>query len=123
VRISDPGVVAGLYTPEEIGDFAAEPARPAPAVASFSPPVIDAEVVSSAPPEPKASAEAIKALCAAMTAAGIRDREDVLAWCAERIGHAVASRKDLTASECAKCIDAARAPLPGQPEREAGEEG
>ena len=122
IRISDPGVVAGLYTPEEVGDFEARPVSvnaTAELKAEPTPPprvTIDTTAIPVEPPGPKASPDAIKALCIAMTEAGIRDREDVLAWCAERIGHPIASRKDLTVSECAKCIDATRAPLPGQPQ-------
>ena len=76
-------------------------------------PTIDAEVAQSQ--EPKASAEQIKALCAAMNGIGIKDREDVLSWCAERIGHSIASRKDLTAAECSACIDATRKSADDEP--------
>ena len=114
IRTAMPGVVAGLYTPEEVQDFSpmtnAAPATPAPAE---SPPVINAQV---APSGPKASSDQIKALCAAMKAIGIKDREDVLAWCAEQIGHPIASRKDLTVAECSACIDAAKVPAPAEPE-------
>jgi hypothetical protein len=82
--------------------------------AQARPTTINAEVVT--PPGPKASAEQIKALCAAMNAIGIKDREDVLAWCAERIGHPIGSRKDLTVAECSVCIDATKAPAPAEPE-------
>lgn len=106
IRTAMPGVVAGLYTPEEVQDFSpmqSAPALPVPA----APAVVDAEVV---PSEPKASAEQIKALCAAMNGLGIKDREDVLAWCAEVIGHPIASRKDLTVAECHTCINATAKP-------------
>jgi hypothetical protein len=122
IRISDPGVVAGLYTPEEVGDFDTKPQRTQTAreqPADESPKSIEAEVVPTS--EPKASASAIKALCAAMNDLGIRDREDVLSWCAERIGHPIGSRKDLTVSECSTCIEAAK--KPNTEDRQPGEEG
>jgi hypothetical protein len=87
---------------------------------------IDAEVVRSkpAPSEPKASPESVKALCIAMTALGIKDREDVLAWCSEKVGRAVPSRKDLTVSECSRCIEEARKPTTESSEdRKPDEEG
>lgn len=122
VRISDPGVVAGLYTPEEIGDFGATPppasAPQLPASAPAEQPPVDV------PSEPMASPEQVKVLAIAMTKAGIKDREDVLKWCSEKVGYPVDSRKNLTASECSKCIDAARAAESSQKsERQAGEEG
>jgi hypothetical protein len=125
IRTSMPGVVAGLYTPEEVADFDANPpanvnAIPAAPEPEHTKTVVTLDVsevpVDERPDEPKASPEAIKALCIAMNDAGIRDREDVLAWCATVIGHPIATRKDLTVAECSKCISAARAPLPNHPE-------
>lgn len=111
IRTAMPGVVAGLYSPEEVQDFSA-PVSLAPPPAG-TPTVVDAEVVQ--PQEPKASPEQIKALCAAMNGIGIKDREDVLSWCEERIGRKVGSRKDLTAPECSKLIDDAKAVKPSEP--------
>ena len=45
-----------------------------------------------------------------MNEIGVKDREDVLTWCAARIGRTITSRKDLTVSECSQCIEAAKAP-------------
>ena len=108
IRVAMPGIVAGVYTPEEVQDFAPMTSAPVQTTPSADPSVIDAEVVP--PAAPKASAEQIKALCAAMNGLGIKDREDVLAWCAEVVGHPIASRKDLTVAECSKCIDATKEP-------------
>jgi hypothetical protein len=57
---------------------------------------------------PLASKQQIAALCATMNGIGIRDREDVLAWCSQRIGRQVASRKGLTETECSSLINAAK---------------
>ena len=106
IRTAMPGVVAGLYSPEEVQDFSASASttNPPPLAAGH---VVDAEIVVP-PSEPKASPEQIKALCAAMSGIGIKDREDVLAWCEERIGRKIGSRKDLTTPECSNLIDAAK---------------
>ena len=119
IRTAMPGVVAGLYTPEEMQDFSPMPTGHAQqSVGVAAPPVVDAEVV-----QPKASAEQIKALCAAMNGIGIKDREDVLAWCAERIGHPIASRKDLTVAECSACIDATKMQTATPTKSEPGSDG
>ena len=110
IRASMPGIVAGVYTPEEVQDFLPISAQAQPTAAPAAP-VVDAEVV-----QPKASADQIKALCAAMNTIGIKDREDVLKWCAERVGHPIGSRKDLTVAECSACIDAAKTPAPAESE-------
>lgn len=57
---------------------------------------------------PKASKEAVKALAIAMNEAGIKDREEVLAWCSIKVNRDVTSRNDLTVAECSLCIDAAK---------------
>lgn len=106
VRISDPGVVAGLYTPEEVQDFA--PATSA----TVTQPIVETQTQENAAPvatEPVASKDQIKALCAAMNDIGIKDREDVLAKIAEWTGRKVGSRNELTKAEASKCIDEANA--------------
>jgi len=116
IRASMPGVVAGLYTPEEVQDFSPIPAGHTQQSAGVAAtPVVDAEIV-----QPKASAEQIKALCAAMNGIGIKDREDVLAWCTERVGHPITSRKDLTVVECSACIEATKAQIAAPAESEPG---
>lgn len=105
IRISDPGVVAGLYTPEEVQDFA-------PATSATVTQPVNEAPQTPAPqltPEPVASKDQIKALCAAMNDIGIKDREDVLATIEKWIGRKVSSRNELTKSEASSCIDSANA--------------
>jgi len=128
VRTAMPGVVAGLYTPEEVADFDAKPPVNSNAVAepaakarvTIDATAVDVQPVEPPPEEPRATPDAVRALSIAMTKMGIKDREDVLQWCAERIGHSLMSRKNLTASECSRLIDEARTPAP-EP-REPGED-
>jgi hypothetical protein len=101
VRISDPGVVAGLYTPEEVGDFDSK--LPSPIVEAH---MADAQQEQAQPaPQPEASAEdkvrdaKVRALVIAMSAAGIKAKDDVLAWLEIKTGRKVESRKDLTVEE------------------------
>lgn len=104
IRISDPGVVAGLYTPEEVQDFTPSTS------ATVSQPVKESQPQTQTAPvatEPAASKDQIKALCAAMNDIGIKDREDVLATIEKWIGRKVASRNELTKAEASTCIDSA----------------
>lgn len=110
IRMAMPAVVVGLYAPEEVQDFV-----PAPKAAlAVEPPPPAAEPV---PAVPMASPAQVKALNAAMTGLGIKDREEKLAWISDRIGRVVASSKDLTSDEAHTCISAAAAgevsPEPG----------
>jgi hypothetical protein len=100
IRISMPAIISGIYTPEEVADFVPQIAPQAERSA------IEAEVVP--PQDPKASKEAVKALAIAMGEAGIKDKEDVLNWCYCQTGHKISSRNELTATECSRCIDAAK---------------
>jgi hypothetical protein len=111
IRAAMPGIVAGVYTPEEVQDFAMDP-QP---TQQSGQKVVDVEVAK--PQEPAANQDQIKALCAAMNSIGVKDREDVLDWCAKVIGRKIGSRRDLTVSECSKCIDAAIEPPQDEPGR------
>lgn len=124
IRTAMPGVVAGLYTPEEVQDFDAVPGRQAqkedrvvdatvasdPTPASDVPEIqVRGEPAKSDEPSTKASKEQITALCAVMTKIGIKARPEVLAWINERIApRKVESRLDLTPDEALKCTDAAK---------------
>lgn len=124
IRTAMPGVVAGLYTPEEVQDFDAAPLTGGNGTTPQPQPerrgqVIDATVVEPEAtkekpkaPDAKATKEQITALCAVMTKLGIKERPAVLAWINERIApRAVESRLDLTPDEATKCIEAADAQL------------
>jgi hypothetical protein len=122
IRTAMPGVVAGLYTPEEVEDFDTRPvveakqATPAPRVFIDTSAV---DVESTPTPEPaamaeKASPDQVKDLCIAMTSAGIKDREEVLKFCFTHGGRKVDSRKDLSPQEWSKCIKAAKVKLSAQ---------
>lgn len=100
IRISDPGVVAGLYTPEEVQDIA-----PAASTAQPQAQTVDAEVVSTAPvaEKPAQSPERTKAvrnLAIAIKRAGVTE-DNRKAWMSEKLGHAVESSKDLNDEEIA----------------------
>jgi hypothetical protein len=113
IRTAMPGVVAGLYTPEEVGDFdAALPTRPETKPVVPSDPVVDAEIVprSLAPlahatadeptpsDDPKIKAAKVRALVIAIKDAGIpeAERKD---WMGIKLGKTVESSKDLTIVE------------------------
>lgn len=121
IRTAMPGVVAGLYTPEEVQDFDATPVgttapagtTPQPQPSSDKGSVVDAEIVP--PTEAKASREQATALCAVMTKLGIKERSAVLEWINKQIApRKVDSRLDLTPTEATKCIDAAHVELDGR---------
>jgi hypothetical protein len=119
IRISDPGVVAGLYTPEEVQDFTPSPYTSAPAESKPGKPgeviVASAEDVEVLPPvetttpAPAISPErtkAIKSLVIAIKTAGVVEA-DRKAWMSEKLGRAVESSKDLTDDEIAMLHKAA----------------
>ena len=130
VRISDPGVVAGLYTPEEVQDFDAGPARRTAAAfdPTAQPPPIDAEVVPppSEPPAPKASpapddkikAAKVRALVVAIKAGGIPEAERKH-WMGMQLGRTIESSKDLAIAELDVLMAKAAELKPRQP----GEDG
>jgi len=114
VRISDPGVVAGLYTPEEVGDMQAQPVPTvqAPMIeqpAKAEPPVIEAESVEAITP---AQLKAIQTIAAeAKIGDGLPTpdkRAARIAWLVELTGRQVSSTSDLTKDEASKIIDAAK---------------
>jgi hypothetical protein len=108
IRLSDPGVVAGLYTPEEVSDFDTRPpmaTAPAP-----QPQPVEDEVV---PPKDESPAEDVKiknakvrALVIAIKAAGIPEAERKH-WMGMQLGRTVESSKDLTIAELDKLMECA----------------
>ena len=116
VRISDPGVVAGLYTPEEVADFDARPiveSKPAPAQAPRV--VIDTtaiEVQPEATPAPaideKAKAAKVRELVIAIKDAGVVESERK-PWMGVHLGRAVESSKGLSLEEIDMLIGQAHA--------------
>jgi hypothetical protein len=117
VRASLPGVVLGMYTPEEVADFGPAPREvtPPPADATYTPPpaVAMANSVLARPVEaPKATGEAEAARSLArdvvkrlMPTASNADRR---AWCAKVLGRDP-SAYELTVEECHAIMDAAEA--------------
>jgi hypothetical protein len=109
VRISDPGVVAGLYTPEEVSDFSSVP--PAAATATPAAEVVEATAVEPTPETKPAMShdrtKRIRALAIAIKAAGVTE-ENRKTWMSEKIGRQVESSKDLTDSELSTLEDAAK---------------
>ena len=63
--------------------------------------IADAEIVEDAEPSPAQ----VKALHAALNAAGLGTREDKLRFCGEVVDREIGSSKDLTADEVSKCLD------------------
>lgn len=111
VRISDPGVVAGLYTPEEVQDFDSRPA----ANTNAEPAVVDVTVVEPQPEaapkvddDAKAKAAKVRALVLAVKAAGVSEPERKT-WMGTKLGRPVESSKDLTIAELDTLIAEANA--------------
>lgn len=72
----------------------------------------EAETVQDEPVAVEASPAQIKALHAALAAAGYGTREDKLAFCADLVGRELGSSKDLTADEVSRCLDVLKADTP-----------
>jgi hypothetical protein len=102
IRLADPGVVAGLYTPEEVQDFDVKPFPAQPAQAQQAP--VEAEVVPPSEPQPdvdaekKAKAAKVRACILAIKNAGIAE-DKRKAWMSDQLGKTVESSKDLTLDE------------------------
>jgi hypothetical protein len=112
IRLADPGVVAGLYTPEEVQDFdAPPPVITAPLATQSTPTPVDAELVQPpAPPaddgDKKIKAAKVRALVIAIKAAGIAEAERKH-WMGMQLGRTVESSKDLTIAELDKLMECA----------------
>lgn len=119
VRMAMPGVVAGIYTPEEVSDFEAPssvppPAtRPAPAEPKHDP--ATGEVLDAEAEEPRATPSQVRMLAIAMNGAGVaEDRTARLEWISEQVGRLVGSSKELTKAEASKLIAGLTPREPGQ---------
>ena len=110
IRLADPGVVAGLYTPEEVQDFDSPPpvAQIQQQQAAPQPQPVDVEVVPPAeqPPseDPKVKAAKVRALIVAIKAAGIPEAERKH-WMGMQLGRTVESSKDLTIVELDRLME------------------
>jgi hypothetical protein len=112
IRISDPGVVAGLYAPEEeeVQDFDSLPPRVS---AQPAPQVVDATVVQKTTEEAvkaeaaKAKAAKVRALVIAIKAAGVPEAERK-AWMSIKLNKEVTSSKDLSVEEIDTLLDEAQ---------------
>lgn len=111
IRISMPAIISGIYTPEEVQDFAPAAMLPAPQAQSApqEPEPIDVQ------PENKITPAQLKAVQAIATEQKIGDgltpmekRAARIAWLNSQISRTVGSTSDLTESEASKIIDAAR---------------
>ena len=113
VRISDPGVVAGLYTPEEVGDFDTRPVvetkRDTPATRvtidvsavpseSTPPQDVPADSAPAKSEDEKIKAAKVRALVIAIKDAGIAEA-DRKSWMSIQLGKPVGSSKDLALDE------------------------
>jgi hypothetical protein len=111
VRMCLPEVVVGICSEEEVRDLDPQPSgrqQPAPIDVHLEP-----------VPPAKASPAQVRALAIALKEAGIAD-SDRFDWMSSRVGHQVASSKDLTAEEASRLINEAKAAKPA--EREPGED-
>lgn len=109
IRISDPGVVAGLYSPEEVQDF--DGRSPAQAVQEApTSQAADAEVVQSEQQADDADAKKrkVRALVMAIKEAGIPESERK-AWMSVKLNKQVESSKDLSVAELDQLIADAKA--------------
>ena len=100
VEAPEPVAIDGPPLPGEDGfeDIVAEPAAP------------------EAPPQDEpASPQMVKALHSALTAAGLKSREDKLQFCGDVVGRTIASSKELTRSEVSDCLDTLSAPPADEP--------
>jgi hypothetical protein len=111
VRAAMPGVVLGLYTPEEVQDFDARPAPAAPPA-----PVIDVEAAAPAPaPAPmaasgngaRASKERVAQVQSALRGLYPDSTDERKAFVARVIGDHVDSLSSLSDAECQAVLDAA----------------
>jgi hypothetical protein len=106
IRLADPGVVAGLYTPEEVADFDSRPAASIvpPSAQPDQPEIVEAEVVAS--DDPKVKAAKVRTLVLAIKAAGVAEA-DRKSWMSDRLGKPVESSKDLTIAELENLTESA----------------
>lgn len=124
IRTADPGVVAGLYTPEEVQDFdfvqqpSVRTPEPAPTTDASKPIDVEATTVPASPAQEntaeasKATPDQVKVLCTVMTKLGLKERAKVLDWINKKIApRSVESRLDLTPVEAKTCIEAAETEL------------
>jgi hypothetical protein len=102
VRVSDPGVVAGLYAPEEMGDFDVRPQAVTVEAQAIEAQVVEPQQPESLPAAPvedaKAKVAKVHAVAIAIKEAGIPEA-DRKTWMSLKLGHAVESSKDLTMDE------------------------
>jgi len=132
IRMSMPGVIAGLYTPEEVQDFPREPNGHAPAPAPVPVQVVEAVPVPVESPPTKpltppedvalATPAQVKALNAALTDMKIKERTAKLAWISREVNREVKSSKDLSLVECSHLIDRAKEIVSPTTEREPGQD-
>lgn len=107
VRISDPGVVAGLYTPEEVADFELNTAAPQSVTVQVDAPTAVKSIDSPSSGDvlnAKEHAQKVRDLVITMSRAGIEGKEAVLTWIREHLGREVNSRKELTIEELDKLL-------------------
>lgn len=121
VRMAMPGVVVGIYTPEEVADFDARPApapASAPAPAAPTPaPVIDVEATPAPTPTPapiaasgngaRASKERVAEVQRVLRGLFPDSADDRKAFVARTIGEHVDALSALSDPECQAVIDAA----------------
>lgn len=103
IRTAMPGVVAGLYTPEEVADFDAKPEPQK----SESVRVIDVtpEPAATAPvDDAKEKSQKVRALAIAIKEAGIPEPERKT-WMAAQLGKPVESSKDLSIADLDKLAE------------------
>lgn len=127
VRMTMPGVVAGIYTPEEVQDFDPEPPSYTPPTAPEKAPLASVPLSSAAPPAEvehgsrKIDPVRLKQVIIAVTKLGIGEKETEqlgirgkakddfvrpmrINWVGEVIGRKIESTKDLTYDEADKVL-------------------
>ena len=119
IRMAMPGVVAGIYTPEEVADFddkpPAQPVRPVIDVTAESVPMDVAKAAESPAAEKAPVAEGEKdrlpstakqriALIDRLKRAGIAEKKQALEWIRKHCGRDVASTAGLWADEAERLI-------------------
>jgi hypothetical protein len=108
IRTAMPGVVAGLYTPEEVQDFSPMASASAAPAQTETPVVVDAQVVTpAAPPVDENRAKALRGMFAAIKEAGIVESERKV-WMSEQLGHSVETSKSLSDTEVTALTKLAR---------------
>ncbi len=113
------------YSAEEVADGAAEPTAATETVTAtptgtrrMSRPVVpddepEPDTADAETPEPSLTDAQGRAMHAAFRDAGITDRDQRLAYCANLIGRPLTSSKDLTVGEASRVIDALKADADG----------